>query len=401
MLPPSGLEHLIVNGQLPTQLIPDATKEWQSTLREVQQGAPMGVQERFFFLTLILTQAISKMGDEARKRGMVESAIETLQAPQHRYQLRASMARSAVRVGDVASAKSWLAGCDSVSFDLEVDSEYRTAAAFIATAQKDWNAVLKILGQRTGDVPIADSTMSLVTIVRANALERLGRGPEALAQLQALDRDGDTWSTIRGYNQFLDLCPNTIQHLLAQKKGALGNATGGTNPDALPNALAQAGSLGRGINYVISGIFGVIGIAMIIGGFFVNPKSRTDDGLMRTNLFLWMLGGFFVLSPIVMTLFTNKLLGSFGSLAGLAGGSAKANWQKADAQILSVQSTGWEINDQPQLALQVRVFYANRPPYEASLKICVAHHQVEQIKPGLSMKILVDPQSPTNISTLA
>lgn len=386
MLPPAGLEHLIVGGRLPVQLLSQAQNEWQGLIREVQGGAPMGVQERFFFLTFALVQALGNRGaeEEARRRGVLETAIEMLAAPQHRYQLRAIMTRDAVRHGDIASAEAWLAGCDPHSYDIFVDSDYRSAAAYLATARRDWGAVFKLVGQREGDVPVAHPSRRLLTLLRINALEHSGQVPLALQQMRELAKEEhlDDLLLMQQRNASLNFCPVTIGTLVAE-----------ANRQDSPGAVAQAPRMPK-ISSPVSIPFMLIGAGMGIGGFFVDPKSRTDDDMMQLNLFLWLMGGFFFL----MGATSGFMIRSFASRSGLTSAADSSHWKRGSGRIVSVQSTGWTVNDLPQLALRLQIFYEELPVYEIDTKICVPPHQVGELKPGVSLVVRVDPQNPQNVS---
>jgi|GEM_PF-352777 len=387
LLPPPGLEPLMVAGSLPVQLLPQAQAQWQALVREVQAGAPMGAHERLYFLTFALAQALTRQGgveNEARRRGVIETAIECLSAPQHRHQLRATLARDAVRHGDLASAASWLAGCDSRSYDIEVDSEYRLAASFLATARQDWPGVLALLGQRPGDVPVASSTRRVLTMLRANALERTGRLPEAVEQLRALlgEEHLDDLMHIQKVNMPVELCSASLGALIAEKNS---RDTGSAPADAPKK---------RGFGSPIAIPFVLAGLGMIVGGFFVDPKARTDDDMMQLNYFLWMLGGFFFLSGASSGL----LLGKLNASVGVLGAASTAGWKRASGRIVTVQSTGWTINDQPQLALRLEIFYESLPIYEVDTKVCVPPHQVSELKPGVALVVRVDPANPQNVA---
>jgi DNA-directed RNA polymerase subunit RPC12/RpoP len=399
LLPPPGLEHLVVAGALPQQLVPQATSDWQAALKQVAAGAPFGVHDRLYFLTLMLYSRLTAGGDELRARGIVESALETLPSPQHRYLLRAMLARSAARQGDLASAEAWLAGCDARSLDLEVDSEYRMSAATIATRKHNFQGVLSLLGQRPEDVPIAQSTTVACGLLRANALERTGQLAPAVDQLAALAASHglDDVAAARSVNAALDLCPQAFAAVQARLQPTQGQQAGGA---PLAAGVAAARQAGRGVSLLISSIFGLISLGLIIAGFCVAPDARTDDDL-PLNIFLWVMGGSFLFMNVIGRIVQAKVIGSLlGSLPGGLGINAgpDATWKKGAGQIVSVSSTGWTINDQPQLALRIRVFFEALPPYEVDVKLCVPEHQVPQIKPNVSLGLLVNPASPQQVS---
>ncbi len=168
LLPPPGLEAFVVAGELPPQILTRAQLVWQQFVKEVRAGSPMGVHDKLFFLSVALAQTLLRHGGpdgEGRRRAVIETAIEALASPQHRYQLRSMLARDAVRHGDLVSADAWLAGCDPRSYDIHVDSDYRVAAACVATARGNFASILHQLGRRRAwyrfSQPVGPSTTCL------------------------------------------------------------------------------------------------------------------------------------------------------------------------------------------------------------------------------------------------
>ena len=375
LLPPAGLEHLIVGGSIPGGLVPQAKAEWQRAVAEVRGGGHFGIHERLFFLTLALCNRGDK--DEYWQRACLETAMETLQAPQHKSQLRCMMARSAARMGDVASADAWLSACDPASWFLGVDSEYRFSHAYVATHRQDFPAVLRWLGDRPGEIPIDDSTRLVAGIFRANALERLGRMQEATMQIATMLRPGDPPDFVERLLETharLGLCMYSRQAAVRQAPAAAAE-TGGSG---ILSAL-KAG--------VVAIPFFLLSTGLIIAGFFVEPGSTTDDGY-PLNYFFWAMGAcfiFFSLPAPVLIWWRRRMT------------RVAATWEKAHATLLSIESTGWTINDQPQFVMRVRVFRGDNPPYEASFKTCLPAHQVGTLMPGASLYVSVDPSNPTNV----
>jgi hypothetical protein len=66
--------------------------------------------------------------------------------------------------------------------------------------------------------------------------------------------------------------------------------------------------------------------------------------------------------------------------------------------VVSVQPTGWTINDLLQLALRLEVFVDTSPVYLVDTKLCVPPHQLGQLQPGVSLSVKVHPTDPTKVS---
>ncbi len=388
-VPPPGLEAFVVAGELPPQLLPQAQLAWQQFVKEVRAGGPMGVHDKLFFLSVALAQTLLRHGGldgEGRRRAVIETAIEALASPQHRYQLRSMLARDAVRHGDLVSADAWLAGCDPRSYDIHVDSDYRVAAACVATARGDFASVLHQLGQRVGDVPLAPANRWLAGFFRANALERTGRAAEALALVRQLaGPDGlDDFLVVQKLYASLHLCAGTLPMLVAERQA---EAARGTAPQG------RAG--GGWMTSPVAIPFALIGVAMAVGGFFVDPKARTDDNVAPLNVFLWLMGGG-MFSAAVLSGFLSRALSS--GFSALTASHDTTGWTRAAARVVSVQPTGWTINDLPQLALRLEVFVGTSPAYLVDTKLCVPPHQVAELQPGASLSVNVHPTDPGKVS---
>jgi LSD1 subclass zinc finger protein len=375
LLPPAGLEYLVVGGSIPGGLVQQAQAEWQRAVAEVRQGGHFGIHERLHFLTMALCNRGG--GDVYWQRACMETALETLQAPQHKSQLRCMLARSAAKLGDIASAEAWLEACDPASWHLEVDSEYRFAQAYIATRKQDYSTVLRWLGAVPDEVPIHDSSRLIAGVFRANALERMGRLQEAMTQISTLVRPGDPPDFVEralAAHEQLQLCPYSRQAAVRQTPAA-------------QTARGAGGILSALIGGVVTIPFVLLSAGFVVAGFFVDPAATTDDGY-PLNYFFWFMGAMFTATslpaPALIWWIRRK-------------SQVAATWEKAQASVLSIESTGWTVNDQPQFRLTVRVFRGDNPPYEASFKTCLPPHQVGSVVPGASLTVSVDPSNPKNV----
>lgn len=313
--------------------------------------------------------------DEQRRRAMLETALELLPASRHKQVIRGMLARQAVRHRDLQAAEEWLAPCDPYADDIHMDTAYRFSKAYLATAQQQWQEVLQFVGYRTGDVPIADGSDHAVAVLRANAHERQGQLPTAVQQLTELAATGaglGLLEKIVAANPELALCP----HSLAQVRMQMG---------ASAQAAAKSGG-GFGCLGIIPWL--IIPVGFFVAAFVVPSGSTTDDGFPLTYFMLFM-GACFMLGPAIMVLVrvSSSRRAAHFARVGVDG----------TAQILSVRETGVRVNHQPQVAIQMRVFAGNMPPYEVTTNKVVSVVDLPRMQPGASMSVKVDPGKPHDV----
>jgi len=364
LMPPQSLQHYLVGGGMPQQLVPGALQDWNSARAEVQAGGPYGTHERLYFLTLLLNGALGSMNDEQRRRALLETTLEVLNTPRHKQVLRCTLARQAVRAGDLQAATEWLAPCDPYSDDIHMDTAFRFSQAFLATAKSDWRAVLHYLGPRTGDVPIADGSDEVCGVLRANAYEKQGRADVAVQMLTEMAQ-GPRLALlvkIQSANPELQLCPQSI----AQLQATMG-------------AQRQAQAAAGGVNWLKVGPWLILPVAFIIAGIMAPEGSTT----------WFFMAACFLIGPGIMVALSVR------------GAKRRAHFDKVGidgtAQILSLGETGVRINNQPQIAIQMRVFAGNIPPYDVVIKKVVSVVELPQLQPGVSVSVRVDPSNPQDV----
>jgi hypothetical protein len=123
--------------------------------------------------------------DHRGSRALMESLLDVLRGPEIRDLMRLSIARDAARAGEIENAEAWIAQCDSGSDVLDLDSERRITRAVIAEKKKDYPEMLRVLGARGGEITFSSWLVPLATVLRAHALEHLGRGYQAYREILA------------------------------------------------------------------------------------------------------------------------------------------------------------------------------------------------------------------------
>ncbi len=70
----------------------------------------------------------------------------------------------------------------------------------------------------------------------------------------------------------------------------------------------------------------------------------------------------------------------------------------APAVILSIEDTGWRINDQPQAKVTLQVNPTDRPPFQAVLKQVFSPFDLGSLTPGAPAQVRFDPSDPSKIT---
>ena len=73
------------------------------------------------------------------------------------------------------------------------------------------------------------------------------------------------------------------------------------------------------------------------------------------------------------------------------------NGVPAPATIVSIQDTGWRINDQPQALVTLQVTPADRPPFQAQVKDTFSPFDLGSLTPGAPAQVRFDPNNPSKV----
>jgi hypothetical protein len=186
-LPPADLASLFVAERIAPGLEAQARAHWQSLRTHLRQHPDPAVAERLVALTIGLAEISFDRGDLVGQRALIDSALEVTSEERHGQVMRAQIARSALKAGDVGSAEAWLATCDARSEDLLADTAYRFARAYIATARQDHRTVISVLGVGA-DVPLSHAYAPECAVLCANAWERMDQRAVAVDALASVKR---------------------------------------------------------------------------------------------------------------------------------------------------------------------------------------------------------------------
>lgn len=397
LMPPPSIQHLFPSGVLEPWRVQEVFTVFQQTRKEVKATHSPEAAERLYFITLVVSNHLGQENDLPRLRALLETSLDTLELPRHKQMLRGMLARNAVREGDLMAAERWIGPCDPRSDDLESDSAYRLARAFIDTAKGDFRAVLGLLGAVDDQVPVADSMDASVAVLRANALEKTGDLDGAVRALRDRMQKSNAGGRM-AIEKFVALSPQ--MQLCAR---SLPLATQG-HAQVASQAMASATGGGVGLLLMVIGA-GVLGIGLVVGvavsglGSVLGGALGSTDPRLGIAAIPGLLGG---------------LLGGCGG-PGIAGvvmmGIGYALWKSgrdaaylrlhglpARGTVLGVQGTGTKINGVPQVRIHLRVEREGLPPYEAYAKQLMDMSARAALVPGAQVPLRVHPQKPEQVA---
>ena len=327
---------------------------------------------------------------------MLETSLDTLFLPRHKQVIRGLLSSAAAKEGDLQAAERWLAPCDTRSDDLETDSAYRNARAYIDTIRTDYRAVLAVLGSTDDEVPIMDARDPVCAVLRANALEKLGNVDAATASLRA--RMGKESASGRlvieefvAKNPQLRLCPASLPAALQAH-----------NASAAQSAASGAGGGIGGIFFYVGIALLILTVVLMVGGAAPGVAALFVTGFHDPATVLAelgaALGGALVMgigTGITGVIFT--LLGAGLRNAGKKAAYLRAHGVRAKGVIQSLNPTGTTINDVPMMEVVISVRPTDAAPYEARVKQLMQPALMMQLGPGREVPLRVHPTNPQEV----
>jgi len=145
------------------------------------------------------------------------------------------------------------------------------------------------------------------------------------------------------------------------------------------------------INWGVYAIFFVIIIGFVVAGFMAPKDALTDDGF-SLGLFFWGMAAIFFLStalPLVVVGMMNRRRAL-----------REASWLDAQAEILEVNDTGMLVNNQPRLAIRMRVQSPMHGATEVEMKRVIPLSALGSFRPGASIQVKVNPKNPKDVMLL-
>jgi hypothetical protein len=130
-----------------------------------------------------------------------------------------------------------------------------------------------------------------------------------------------------------------------------------------------------------------VGAVLIFAGLRADSRAMTDDGVMPLRTFLILLGAFFI--------GLNTLIGGGILLSAFLRNQRIQRLEntglRGSAKVLQAHETGTYINNQPQVWMELQVELPGRDPLFVEKKMVVPYLQIDQVRPGAMVEVLMDP----------
>ncbi len=366
------MRSLCARGGLDPAKVGEATQLWETALTEVRTTPSYPSEERLFWLLFLLARHHAENGERPRAQQLLEATIPYLNDPRHAQIGFGLAARNAGAMGDHDAAARWAAQLDPRSEDLQIDTNYRFSVAYVALLRDDMQTVLQVLGSEVDDVPISDAYDDVCGVLRAHAHERLGRLDVAQRQLARFASSLKGLEAVQEIVQLnapnLQLCPQSLPPVEQRVQ------------QMFQNVIATR----SGINLRGFFIIPILGLGAALGGEALEssldpPWNEIVPGVLVGALVL----------VIIVLVFKTVLRGTMQRQRLIQVGA------RGTGQLLVIEQTGTRVNDQPMVRLRMLVEVPGREPYT------VLHHEVvplirlQQLVPGSSLPVMVDPKDPT------
>lgn len=191
------------------ETIPVFQRLWDQARREPdrEHGAPL------FAATLMLSAGHGAVGDQVKRRAVLETALELLSDRGHRCIVRCHLARAASRLGEPEAAQAWLSQCEPQGLAEVAAEQIRLTEASLANARGDHARVLELIAPGRA---ARGASASLGAQLRIDSLEKTGEHLRARTELAiAISRHGE--AEMLGWMAANELAPRTRATFRARK----------------------------------------------------------------------------------------------------------------------------------------------------------------------------------------
>lgn len=350
----------------------EALRIWAS-LRQRAEQQDVAAAEDLCLLSILIAQQPQYLQDLSFSRAIAESVLDVAVLPRQRQEQIGRLSRTALAVGDLATARAFFGFMHPAPAELEADSEYRVTAAALATADRNPAQVLTLLGPQKDTVPIADTFDNLASVFRANAYELMGNIPAASQILRELSSP-EVLQGAQSRFALLQLCPQSaaVYTQVANREGA---------------AKAQASA--SGVGCLFGGIFGLSGLIMMaVSAHFL----VTLDFDISTH------AGTGIVIPGGLG-FVFFIIGAFAAIAARRAGK-RAAWLRVHGirvrgRVVGMAPTGTRINNVPVMRIELQV-QGPQGPYAASFSKLMHPFQAAQLM-GQELALRADPNKLVDI----
>ena len=153
--------------------------------------------------------------------------------------------------------------------------------------------------------------------------------------------------------------------------------------------LADLGKSKFGCFYFLCLLMGVVGVGMIVAGFFVDPASKTDDGYALST-FLFVFGGFWALG----WLFPAFVMFRIDSVRKKYREILLRQGQFGRAVVLKVEEVGSSEGSPITVRLGLEIHLEGQSPYRVEERAEIPITKIPQLQVGSTIDVLVAPAQP-------
>ncbi len=376
---PAFLSRFLRGGILIPERAGEALELFRATCEEIRRTRSPDAAERLHWLCMVIASRFAADRDHARRRAVLETALDVFFLRRHVQVVRCMLAEAAASEGDVEAAVAWLAPCSGRTAEIESDSALRVAASFVHTVRGDYESVLRRLGTEDEEVPIHDARDPMAAVLRANALEKMGRESAAVsALLDRMKREGASGRrAMEAYVQAhpeLMLCARSLP--IATERFRASRARG------------FGGNAALGVVLIVVSVFLVLfGTASWIDVIETGRAPQLSLG-SESNV-----AGVLCAAPIgAIVLF---LIGWVLAAPALRNASLTRRGVPAWGTVTGIEGTGINVNDVPQVRVRVRVERAGSAPFSTTC-VTMLSGSAARLTVGAEVPVLVDPTAPSH-----
>lgn len=139
--------------------------------------------------------------------------------------------------------------------------------------------------------------------------------------------------------------------------------------------------------------FIVLGLIFLFIGVRTDPGARTGDGY-SLKWFWYIMGFWFIGLTVAVYAGIFYFVGRSRRRADRLSGEGL----RGTARVESSHATGSEMNNIPQVEMELRIELEGIPPYTVTHKEHVNPVNLAAVRPGASVQVLVDPVDPRRLS---
>lgn len=138
--------------------------------------------------------------------------------------------------------------------------------------------------------------------------------------------------------------------------------------------------------------FIILGVIFILLGVQADPAAQTDDG-HSLKLFWYVMGAWFI--GLTVAIYAGMIY--FLERSGRKVEKMRDTGLRGVATVLSSGATGGEMNNMPQMEMELQVNVEGRPTYGVTHLEYVNPVNVPALRAGAQVPVLVDPGDPRKL----